>query len=193
MSTKYRRGFKTEANSYAKEFRQELQIKPHEPLCPWKLAQHLGIPVRPLSSYKDTISEAVNHCMTTEPDFFSAITICENYKRLIIHNDAHHPYRQAANIAHELSHGILGHMPGAVFDQYQNRHFNEEQEDEANWLGPALLVSKEAALHIVKQKMDVAHASKVYGVSKNLLQMRINVSGATAIIKRSRQKNRIYR
>jgi Zn-dependent peptidase ImmA (M78 family) len=188
MSTKFRRGFKTEADSYAKEFRQELQIKPHEPLCPWRLAQHLAIPVRAISSYHNEIPEPVRYCMAIAPDFFSAITIFNNYRRLIIHNDAHHPYRQAANIAHELSHGILGHMPSTVFDQYGNRHFDEEHEAEANWLGPTLLLPKEAAIHIIKQRMSNTEASKAYGVSQELLRMRINVSGATAIVKRIQQK-----
>lgn len=36
----FRRGFKTEAEAYAKDFRAELGIQPHMPLCPglidWK-------------------------------------------------------------------------------------------------------------------------------------------------------------
>ena len=44
-----RRGFKTEANKYAREFRLELNIPPDGPLCPWRLAQHLLVPVFKLS------------------------------------------------------------------------------------------------------------------------------------------------
>ena len=50
-----RRGFKKEANEYAKEFRQELGLRAHDPLCPWKLAEHLAIPVKPLCHIKDEI------------------------------------------------------------------------------------------------------------------------------------------
>jgi Zn-dependent peptidase ImmA (M78 family) len=182
---KYRRGFKTEANEYAREFREELNFKPHEPLCPWKLAKYLEIPVQSLSTYKSKIPEAVSHYTGKDSDGFSAVTICDRYRRQIIHNDSHHFYRQAANISHELSHGILGHMPMPVLDEYGCRYFNEEQEDEANWLGPALLISQEAAIYIVKTGMELDEASKIYGASKKVITMRINVTGARKIVSRS--------
>ncbi|MCC5670626.1 hypothetical protein LC653_44390 [Nostoc sp. CHAB 5784] len=52
---KFRRGFKKEASAYAKEFREELGIKPHAPLCPWQLAEHLAIPIVPLSEFEIAI------------------------------------------------------------------------------------------------------------------------------------------
>ncbi len=189
MKTPYRRGFKTETDDYAREFRRELHLQPHDPLSPWTLAKHLDIPVEPLSAYQDKIPEAVTHYTARERDRFSAITICDGYRRLIIHNDSHHPRRQAANIAHELGHTILGHMPQVVFDEYGNRHFNEQEEDEADWLGPALLISKEAALHIVRHKMSMPETAGIYGVSEELISMRINVTGARKIVDRSRAKS----
>jgi Zn-dependent peptidase ImmA (M78 family) len=185
MKKTYRRGFKTETNDYAREFREELNFKSHDPLCPWALAKYLEIPVEPLSNYKSEIPEAVIHYTEKESDSFSAITVCDQYRRLIIHNDSHHLHRQAANIAHELGHGILGHMPMPVLDEYGCRYFDREQEDEANWLGPALLISQEAAIHIVKTGMTIEDASVIYGASKQVVKMRINVSGAQKIVSRS--------
>lgn len=190
MKKKFRRGFKTQTDNYAREFRKELGLQPQDSLCPWILAKHLEIPVEPLSAYKNKIPDAVSHYMERDQDSFSAITICEGYRRLIIHNDSHHLRRQAANIAHELSHGILGHMPVPALDEYGHRYFNKQQEDEANWLGPALLISKEAALHIVKNKMSMSDASRIYRVSSELIKMRINVSGARTIVDRSNNKMR---
>ena len=192
MVIKYRRGFKTEAEDYAKDFRKELGIAPHKPLCPWKLANLLAILVEPLSSYRDRIPDAVMHCMELEQDIFSAITICGNSGRLIIHNDSHHPNRQAANIAHELSHTILGHRPTPIFDEYGHRHFNAEDENEANWLGPVLLVPKDATFHIVKTGMSMEKASDFYGVSKQLITMRLNASAAQTIMDRSKRKASLY-
>jgi hypothetical protein len=189
MKKKFRRGFKTETDAYARDFRKELGLQPQDPLCPWTLAKHLEIPVEPLSAYKNKIHEAVTHYMEREQEGFSAITICDGYRRRIIHNDSHHLRRQAANIAHELSHGILGHMPMPVLDEYGNRYFNEQEEDEANWLGPALLISKEAALYIVKNKMNMPETARIYGVSEVLITMRINVTGAREIIARSEAKS----
>ena len=185
MDKNYRYGFKAETEDYAKEFRKELGLAPHSPLCPWKLAKLLEIPVEPLSSYGDRIPDAVMHCTEKEQNIFSAVTICDHYRRLIIHNDSHAPNRQAANIAHELSHGILGHIPTPVFDEYGNRQFNAQDEDEANWFGPVLLVPKDAAFHILKNEISVEKASEIYGASKQLIQMRVNVSGARKVIARS--------
>jgi Zn-dependent peptidase ImmA (M78 family) len=98
--------------------------------------------------------------------------------RFIIHNDSHDPKRQAANIAHELAHGLLLHPPKPAFDSNGSRHYNKELEDEANWLGPALLVSDEAALLIATRKTPISVASDQYKVSEDLVRMRLNVSGA---------------
>jgi IrrE N-terminal-like domain len=180
MKQQLRRGFKTEADAYAREYRKELSLRPHDPLCPWILAQHLEIPVDSLSAYTE-IPEAVAHFMEHDRESFSAITLCDGYRRRIIHNDSHHLLRQASNIAHELGHSILGHIARPVLDKHGCRHFDVEQEDEANWLGPALLISKEAAFHIAKTKMSVVEASRVYLVSEQVITMRLNMSGARKI------------
>ena len=58
------------------------------------------------------------------------------------------------------------------------RQFNRAHEEEANWLGPALLISEEAALYIVEQRLTVDWAGLDYGVSRDLITMRISVTGA---------------
>lgn len=55
------------------------------------------------------------------------------------------------------------------------------QEEEANWLGPALLISEEAALWIVRNGISKSEASAQYDVTEEVIQMRINL---TAAIKR---------
>ena len=181
MKKQFRRGFKSDADAYARELRNELSLRPHDPLCPWRLAQHLEIPVDPLSAYKCEIPESVAYFMEQDRESFSAITLCDINRRRIIHNDSHPPLRQASNIAHELGHGILGHIPRPVLDEHGCRYFDVEQEGEANWLGPALLISKEAAFHIAKTKMSVVEASRFYRVSEQVITMRLNVSGARKI------------
>jgi Zn-dependent peptidase ImmA (M78 family) len=171
-------GFKKEANEYARELRAELGLAPHDPLCPWKLAQHIEIPVVALSELRRSIPEAVAYLMKTEQSIFSAATLFHGRKRLIVHNDAHHRSRQAANLAHELSHGILGHPPTTPFNDWGCRNIDKSLEDEANWLGPALLVSEEAALFVVKQGIPMTVAADRYGVSQKLITMRIGVTGA---------------
>ncbi len=176
---KLKRGFKKETNEYAKEFREELNRKPFEPLCPLELADHLLIPILKISELEE--KEAVRHLTIIDQNVFSAATVFHGRKRIIVHNDSHHFRRQAANIAHELSHAILGHPPTPPFTDSGERFINteiQEFEDEANWMGPSLLISEEAALHIVSKKIAMSDAVTLYGVSQQLIQMRINVTGA---------------
>ncbi len=72
-----RRGFKKEANEIANEVRTELLLRPIDPLNPWRLADHLEIPVEPLSSYQDTAPRAFKHfCESLSGQSeFSALTI----------------------------------------------------------------------------------------------------------------------
>jgi len=51
-------------------------------------------------------------------------------------------------------------------------------EDEANWLGPALLISDEAALLIVKRQYSLEQASDLYQASVEVVRFRLNVCGA---------------
>jgi Zn-dependent peptidase ImmA (M78 family) len=182
-----RRGFKTEANEYARELRAELDLASHEPLCPRALAEHLGIPLMRLSELARIEPAAVRYLMWTAPDVFSAATLFSGYHRLIVYNDAHHPRRQAADLAHEIGHGLLGHPPASILDEFGCRQFNRVHEEEANWLGPALLVSEEAALHIVEQGITISAAVAMYGVSRDLITMRIAVTGAQRRVERRRR------
>lgn len=183
-----RRGFKKEANDYAKELRLELGIKPYEPLSPWELAKYLEIPVLPLSEFGDENPIEVRYLKVKNQNCFSAITVFDGSRRLIVHNDAHHLYRQAANISHELSHAILLHPPTSPFNEIGCRNFNKEIEEEANWLGPTLLISEEAAFYIAKHKMSVDEASNYYCASKQVVNMRVNATNAYIRVQRS-QKN----
>lgn len=175
---KFRRGFKKEASAYAKEFREELGIKSSEPLCPWQLAEHLAIPIVPLSEFQNEFPKEVGYLTKKDTKSFSAVTVFDGTRRLIVHNDAHGLLRQASNVSHELSHGILQHKPDKFLNEYGCRNFNQEYENEANWLGPALLISEEAALYIVQTGMTIDEAVEYYRVSKEVINMRINVTGA---------------
>jgi Zn-dependent peptidase ImmA (M78 family) len=175
-----RRGFKTQANRLARDLRQELGLAPHAPLCTLTLARHLEIPVMSLADFIEELPAGVAYLRTPAgQNDFSAVTVCRGYKRLIIYNDGHSSKRQAADIAHELSHAILQHPPHRPFDANGFRHYNAELEEEANFLGPALLISEEAALHIARQNWSVEAASNHYTASEPLVRMRLNLVGVS--------------
>jgi Zn-dependent peptidase ImmA (M78 family) len=173
-----RRGFKTLANKHASEYRNKLNIAPHGPLCPWRLARHIGIPVFCLSEFIDKDSDA-NYFLSKKGLYeFSGGTFSLHEKTLIVLNDGHEKPRQASDLSHELSHIILKHKPSRQIDSSGLRKYDQSNEDEANWLGPALLVSEEAALHVVRNGYSVSEAAKIYSVTQEVMRMRLGVTGA---------------
>ncbi len=183
-----KRGFKTEANEYAREFRRELGLPARAPLCPFALAEHLAIPVAPLSQFGHRAPESVAFLRNSGPDEFYAATVFAGTKRLIIYNDVHHPLRQRSDIAHELAHGILGHPPSPPLSDEGCRNFDPQLEDEANWLGPSLLISEEAALWIARKGLSLDEASALYEVSRPVVRMRLNVTGARKRVQRQSRR-----
>jgi Zn-dependent peptidase ImmA (M78 family) len=119
-------------------------------------------------------------------DYFSAVTIFPNDRRVIIHNDAHDEVRQNANLAHEISHAVLQHPPMEPFTEAGIRNVNRDFEDEASWMGPALLVSEEAALSIARRGISLPQAAAEYRVSTQLMRMRLAVTKAHFRVNRYR-------
>lgn len=175
---KLRWGFKSEANKIARQVRRELRLGLAAPLDAWKLADHLGIPVLSLSSMKAEAEQAVRQLAREDYEAFSAVTVFRGYRRLIIVNDAHSRGRQASSLAHELAHSLLLHEPESAFDGEGTREWNAEQEDEAQWLAGALLVSEEAALRITKDRLSMEVAAQRYGTSVDMVRSRINVTAS---------------
>lgn len=170
-------GFKTWANKVATETRREVGLGPYERLDPRQLAAYLGIPIIALSEVRNT-APVVEHLMLVERDVFSAATIFSGVRRIIVHNDSHSPTRQSSNLSHELSHGLLGHPPTPALDDMGCRIWNQDIEDEAAWLGAALLVPECAALAIARRRWTQTEAAHRFGVSPQMIQYRLNVTGA---------------
>jgi hypothetical protein len=150
------------------------------------VAARLNIAIVPLSQFAAEHPKAVRQLFTIDPGAFSAATLpVDGGRRILIHNDSHDPRRQRSNIAHEIAHVLLGHPFTLPIDASGCRNVDRDHEDEANWLGAAILISDEAALHIVRSALDTEAACSHYGVSGPLLRMRINASGAQIRLKRA--------
>ncbi len=182
----FRRGFKSEAQTIARDIRSEIGLRPLDRLDPWCLAGHLDIPIFGLSEFQGDAPFAAQYFSVSEPDCFSAVTVFRGNRRAIVHNDSHAVVRQASNIAHELAHALLLHPPTPALDDIGCRAWDQVIEDEANFLGPLLLVSDEAAVHIVLHGVSQVEAARQYGVSVPLLRLRLNMSGAYVRVRRIR-------
>lgn len=176
---KLRRGFVKEAEEYALEYRQEIGLAGHDPLCPLRLAEHLAIPVHRLSSFPGIPDETRLYFFTKGIDEFSATVLKNGSSSEILHNDRHHPNRQNSNIMHEIAHVILGHRQTAPLTGDGERNFNKIEEREANELGFTLLVPKPAALFALESFASRSDAAAYLGVSKSLLDYRIRKTNAS--------------
>ncbi len=183
-------GFKTEANAIAREVRGELKLAPASPLDVSHLAEYLEIPVLRLSDLRTEAPQAVRLFLRHGEAMFSGITVFRGSRRAIVYNDAHVPGRQASDIAHELSHGLLLHPPAPAMDGSGCRIWDGDVEEEANWLSAALLVSEEATLLIVRRGWSTATAADKYGVTEKMIRFRTNVTGAQRRVQRFRARSR---
>lgn len=183
----FRRGFKTEAERLSLELRKELGLSCKMPVDIWKLAKYLEIPVVGIRDLRHHVSKPkVIACLaTTESDCFSAMTIFEGDFRLIVHNDSHHKTRQSSNIAHEISHCVLEHSPTPAISPEGCRYWNGDVEDEANWLGAAILVPRDGALFLARLGRTISDIAGHYEVSEQLCRWRINGTGIAAQLRAS--------
>ena len=89
---------------------------------------------------------------------------------------------------HELAHLVLGHDPSTVLLSQDGkaalRSFNPQQEEEAAWLSGCLLLPRPALVFIARTKMGAERACQKYGVSDDMLDYRLKVTGVKIQMKR---------
>lgn len=178
---------RTDMHAIAREVRRELGLGDLDRLDPWALAAHLEIPVWALTDYRDAAPAVVDRLGIQEPDAFSAVTVFNGVRRTIVHNDMHIPERQASNLTHEIGHGLLLHPPTPALDDTGCRLWDATVEEEAGYLGGALLITEDAALWIVRRRLTEQQAAEHFGVSRDMVRYRINITGARMRVERARR------
>lgn len=181
----YRRGFKTEANSTAREIRAELRLSTLDALDPFRLAREVEVPVLAPSDLGLEENPGVRYLLDDDPSSFSAVTVFRGTKRQIVHNDAHNLGRQNSNVAHELAHALLLHEPTPALDDHGCRLWDQNIEDEASWLAGALLLPEDAALMIARRGWTSDQAAEHYAISTRMVTWRLNVTGASSRVQRA--------
>lgn len=179
------RGFKAKAERTALEYRKGLSLNPHDCLCGFKLAEHLQIPVYSANLFfspESNIDELVGS--KNNDKGWSALTMkTQQNNTIIIHNHLHASTRQQSNIMHELAHIICKHEQQ---DSYKDiklpffmRVFDKQQEEEANYLGSALQITRDGLLWALKKRMDTSEIAEYYNASQAMVTLRINSTGVS--------------
>ena len=173
-----RRGFKSEAERIADRERAKLGVGPDEPTDLPTLATLLGVEIR---AGDDLIPrQRFADLERIQPGAFSSCTILPSPDRkVIIFNPLPSRSRQTSDIAHELAHVILDHDLSRI-ERLGGITFltcDTAQEEEANWLSGCLLLPRPSLLVATRKGWDTSKISEAYGVSEQMAQYRLNVTG----------------
>jgi Zn-dependent peptidase ImmA (M78 family) len=176
-----RRGFKTWCENAAGGYRRELGLDPFAALDPRLLASKLGVKIRKPSEIPGLPKASLNQLTIADRSGWSAVTICIDDRHLVVINDQDSFERQNNSLAHELSHIVLDHKAAQVFvsssGQMLLSEYDRTQEEEANCLAAALLVPRDALLNFLGLGHDYPRIASHFAVTKDMLQMRINLTG----------------
>lgn len=184
------RGFKAHANRVAAAVREEIGLTPHMPLDCVVLAEHLGIPLLQFTDlYERLSSKSWRQLVEVDEGAFSALTVFTP-SRTVVLNDMHHPNRQRSSLAHELAHALLLHPPMPAHSIKYGNHRDSLQEEEAGYLGGALLIPEGACLALARADTPLDIAADRFCVSKDFVQYRLRVSGALVRVARERGRRR---
>ena len=184
-----RRGFKSWSEKASAEFRAHLGLGLAEPLDPRDLARHLGVLVWTPHDVPGLSSRSIDQLTKVDSSSWSAVTVSADGRNLIIVNSAHAPTRQRSSLAHELAHVILNHRPATTSVSEKGflfrDHYDAQQEEEADWLGGALLVPREGLLSVYRRTSSSEFIGRNFGVSAKLVDWRLRMTGVLVQVRRA--------
>lgn len=175
-----RRGFKAAAERLSIAARDSVGLDPMAPLCPWNYAIKLGVMVFDASEL-DLEPEHAIQLLERDPDSWSGMTLFDEGVHVVVLNSSHPRTRQTATLMHELAHITLEHSPAEVSISTSGlvwlSDYSPDQEDEADWLGGALLLPERALLSLRRRGLSVSSIATTFGVSEALCQWRCRMTG----------------
>lgn len=177
----FRHGFKSWCERIALEKRAELGLQPLDRLDPNDVAKQLGVVVRFPQDVPGLSSGCLKRLLEDDPDGWSAVSLRQGSRTIIIMNSAHSKARQASDLMHELAHLLLAHTPARVDVtkdmQLLLRTHDRGQEDEANWLAGCLLLPRPIVMTVHRKRQAATATAHEYGVSVDMVNYRLRVTG----------------
>lgn len=194
MKSTLERGFKTAAERTSASIRAELGLGPCDRLDPRDLAHYLGVLLWTPSDVPNLPRDVLQQLLDRDPSGWSAVTVLISSTAIVIHNPRNSSGRQASDISHELAHLILGHEPARLIMSYDGslvmRSYDQKQEDEASWLGWALLLPRDGLLTLRRQNLSALQIASHLGVSETLVRYRLGVTGVESHLRNASRYRR---
>lgn len=162
-----------------------MDLNATDPLEPATFASYLGIELLTPQQIPGLPPDVEDQLLKHDPWGWSAVTI----GNALIYNPRKSPGRRASDIMHELAHTVLTHKPAQIVLSHDGelgmRSFDQQQEDEANWLAWCLLLPRDALVYVARKGMTHEEIAKSYGVTEVLVRFRISTTGVTSQVRRA--------
>jgi Zn-dependent peptidase ImmA (M78 family) len=176
-----KRGFKSQCERRALELRRVLKRKSIDPLAAADVAAHYTIEIWRPTDVNGVPPSDLQHLIGAGSDEWSGFTLRVENRHLVLLNSSQSPRRQNSVLMHELAHIILGHelVSGTLTEagHFVPSTYNQDQEDEAAWLGGTLLLPRPALLWMRRRQLSDDEAATHFGVSLDLLRWRVRMTG----------------
>lgn len=189
-----RRGFKSQCERRSVEVRKNFNLGPDAPLSAFTLADVLNVTLWKESEVPEVDINDIHQLCFTDSESWSAFTMRVNDRHLIVFNSTQSIPRQNSVVMHELAHIILGHeLTSASLTKegyFVPTTYNQDQEDEADWLAGTLLLPRPSLLQIRRRNVDDVSAMENYMVSQQMLTWRFRMTGVDHQISNSGYRNR---
>ncbi|QIR36226.1 ImmA/IrrE family metallo-endopeptidase [Tolypothrix sp. PCC 7910] len=168
--------FRQRCEAIATEQRSLLGVRAFEALPAETLATKLGATL--LTPDQVPSLEAQQITLLLNSDQWSAAIICYS-PILIVCNPRHAATRRESNLMHEIAHLLLNHQP-VGFDYVTGQPKRQQNnEDEATFLGGCLQIPKRGLLWAIQRKMFLPQIAAHFGASEAMVQFRSNVTGVS--------------
>jgi Zn-dependent peptidase ImmA (M78 family) len=175
------RGFKSQCERRAAEIRTRLSLDPSDPINWQPIANLLNSTVWGADNFADLGENDKNLLFAKDKDSWSAFTLKEAGRSLVVYNPSQTSGRLNSVIMHELAHIMLGHKLVSISQDLTGNlivgSFNKDDEDEANWLSGTLLLPRPALFKMYKNKISPQTMQEIYQVSPDMLTWRVRMTG----------------
>jgi Zn-dependent peptidase ImmA (M78 family) len=174
----------------AADTRSQLGIVAAAPLAALSVAKKHGVLVISINDIPGLSESCIKQLTEVDPTSWSAATLIHPRAKLIITNSAHSLGRQSNSIMHEMAHLICGHQ--AARTEYLSnglmmlKAYDKDQEEEADILSATLLLPRVALVQLLSSNTSLEEGADKYGVSVDLLKMRLQRAGVYLQFKRRR-------
>lgn len=179
-----RRGFKAEAERRATAERHRMGLSDHDVISEESLAEMVGAELRDASRLVGR--KALESLDALQPGAFSACTFEIGDRRVIVWSPLSSFERRRSDIAHEVSHLLLGHkvQDVQVVGGLTFYSCNPEEEQEANWLAGCLLLPRPMLVRNIARGMSPDQIAVQQSVSLQMANFRVRATGVLRQIRR---------